>query len=242
MRRSTRYVFGLVLLAGGCGDDLPTLILTGSSGAPGVATESSDGPNVTTTMNTTSTPPSTTTANPSTTTDPSSTTAETDTDDTLPEFMFDDSPPEDYTRVDRMGVPAVNAALLLSDAYNGASPSDDVKGSFIEDLRNGVVALHAAFDGDLKETAVLCDTDACMEQVTPLIVPDALRLDVTEYAGFPNGRIPGDPVMEMVLAVVLLDLDAKEQDFFTLVGMNPTSNDVPLSKLFPYFAEPHEAE
>ena len=75
-----------------------------------------------------------------------------------------------------------------------------------------------------------------MAQAAPLVVPDTLKLDLTSTAGFPNGRMLPDPVMDVTLAVVLLDLGVHEVT--SLVGVNPTENDVAFQDAFPYLADP----
>lgn len=241
----TGVLAALLSVPTGCGDDIPGSLATSgeSTAAPG---SSGPGTTASTEPGTTNPPPVTSTTDSSgdNPTDPPTTGSSESSDDgtdtdTLPEFQFDDSPPDLYAQVDRMGVPAVNAALVLSDAYNEGSPEHDMQTPYEEQMRAGLLNLHSGFDPELKGTVVLCELDVCMQQVTDLAVPDALRLDLTEYAGFPNGRIPNDPVMDMMFGVALLDLSVEEQDLYTLVGLGPTSNDMPFSKLFPYFPEGH---
>lgn len=158
------------------------------------------------------------------------------------EYEFDDSPPEDFVQVDRSGMPAVGSAVISDkDAYNVASPADDAAGMFVEQIVANVTGLHAALDDDLMAAGLVpCAVEACIGQAAPLVVPDTLKIDLNGEAGFPNGRLPSDPVIDVTLAVVLLDLSAPGQDPLTLVGLNPTENDVEFDADFPYFARPHE--
>ncbi|MEO1267871.1 MAG: DUF4331 family protein, partial [Myxococcota bacterium] len=76
-------------------------------------------------------------------------------------------------------------------------------------------------------------TGVCAAQAVPLIIPDTLKIDTSTDAGFPNGRLLADPVMDVTLAVILLDLSVEEQDVTTLVGVNPTANDLGEDGAFP---------
>lgn len=174
----------------------------------------------------------------STTVDP---TAEPTTGEPDDEFEFDLSPPEDYAQIDRMGMPAINTAVISSkDDYNEAMPTDDMAGDFVDEIVANLDGLHMALDDDLVGADLVpCLLDDCVAQAAPLVVPDVLTIDLGGDAGFPNGRTPTDPVIDVTLAVILLDLGAPGQDATTLVGLNPTANDVPLPDDFPYFAPPH---
>ena len=56
-------------------------------------------------------------------------------------------------------------------------------------------------------------------------------------SGFPNGRRLEDEVVDITLAVVLLDLSV--HSVTDLVGLNPTANDRPFPVTFPYLATKH---
>jgi hypothetical protein len=75
--------------------------------------------------------------------------------------------------------------------------------------------------------------------VQSLVIPDTLTINTSAAAGFPNGRTLTDPVIDVTLAVILLDLTVAGQDATTLVGVNPTANDVEFLDAFPYLAAPH---
>jgi hypothetical protein len=158
-------------------------------------------------------------------------------------FVFDDSPPGDYTQIDRKGMPAVNTAVIMSkDAYNQSSPADDAAGDFVDEIVASVTGLHDALDDDLTGAGLVpCAPADCVAQGAPLVVPDTLKLDLGSPAGFPNGRLPADPVIDVTLAVLLLDLSAEGQTATTLAGLplNPPANDVDFGTDFPYFAPPH---
>jgi hypothetical protein len=80
-------------------------------------------------------------------------------------------------------------------------------------------------------------TGSCVAAAGPLVLPDTLKIDSTAAAGFPNGRNLNDPVMDVTLAVVLLELADGTHGATDLVGvLNPTANDVSNSSMFPYVA------
>ncbi len=160
-------------------------------------------------------------------------------------FLFATDPLSAYTRVDRIGMPAIATAVISSgnkDAYNAADPSDDANGDFAGDITANVTGLHAALDDDLTGAGLVpCAPGDCVAQAAPLVIPDTLTIDSAAAAGFPNGRTLADPVIDVTLAVVLLDLGAAGQDATTLAGLplNPAANDVPFLGAFPYLAAPH---
>lgn len=177
-------------------------------------------------------------------------------------FQFRTDAPSAYTRVDRMGMPAVSTALVMdTEAYNDADPNDDVMNGamglpqFVEsDIAPSLAGLHEALRDDLAGAGLTrCSTGmgaginvlpCATQEVAPglpvvgLIVPDTLTLDPTVPAGFPNGRRLVDPVIDVTLAVILLDLSVHSPA--ALVGaLNPAANDVAFDPDFPYLAYPH---
>ncbi|KIG14915.1 hypothetical protein DB30_06217 [Enhygromyxa salina] len=157
-------------------------------------------------------------------------------------IVYADNPAEDYTRVDRMGMPAINTVLLaVKDDYNAANPTDDASLMFLNEINTILLDLHAALDDDVMDAGLIVGSvPMCMGQAQPLIVPDTLKIDLEQEGTFPNGRALTDPVIDVTLAVLMLDLSAPNQDITTLVGvLNPTANDVSFSDAFPYLAPPH---
>ena len=82
-----------------------------------------------------------------------------------------------------------------------------------------------------------CEPFACTLQTSLLIIPDSLLLDLTQPSGYPNGRTLTDPVVDLTLSIILLDLSV--HDPYILVGLNPVANDVAFQPSFPYLAPPH---
>lgn len=187
--------------------------------------------------------------------------------------------PGDFTQVDRIGMPAVSTALISSKtAYNQASPTDDANGDYAGELVGAVAGLHSDsidIDSDLESlNLVPCTMDdpasangQCVSQdilanaggggpsPAALVIPDTLKINVTQDAGFPNGRALADPVIDVTLAIILLDMtadttgaDPQAQTPFAftpgnIVGpLNPPTNDVgdgTFPSEFPYL---HDAQ
>jgi hypothetical protein len=177
---------------------------------------------------------------------------EDDTDDEVEEepmdFVFADDDPSTYTRVDRMGMPAIATAVIMSkDAYNQADPVDDVAGDFVGEIVASLEALHGALDDDLigagltpcsitDEMGAL-DISPCVAVAAPLILPDTLKIDTNAPAGFPNGRGLEDKAVDAILAVVLLDLSVHGVD--ALFGLSQGSNDMSFEDDFPFVGQAH---
>ena len=179
-------------------------------------------------------------------------------------FAFRTDPPTAYTRVDRMGMPAVSTVLVLdTETYNDADPEDDVVVTstatglpqFVEsDMAGQLAGLHEALRDDIAGAGLTrCSTGSgatidvlpCVNQevapgvsVADLIVPDTLTVDPFQVAGFPNGRRLQDPVIDLTLSIILLDQTQHPVDQL-VGGVNPTANDVPFLSQFPYLGFPH---
>ena len=92
------------------------------------------------------------------------------------------------------------------------------------------------------------DVGQCLTQevapgvtVADLVIPDVLRIDPSAPAGFPNGRLPADPVVDVTLAVLLLDLSDPNQNALTFANLplNPDQNDIgPPPMTFPFLLPP----
>lgn len=158
-------------------------------------------------------------------------------------LVFVEDDPTSYTRVDRQGMPAVGTAVIMDkQTYNEADPGRDAAGEFVDQITASLDGLHMALDDDLTGLGLTpCATADCVTQAAPLVVPDTLKLDLSAGAGFPNGRLLSDPVIDVTLAVVLLDLSVDGQTPVSLVGaLNPSANDKEFRTEFPYVATPHE--
>lgn len=89
-------------------------------------------------------------------------------------------------------------------------------------------------------TAQSVDVTPCLNQsvgartVAGLVVPDVIQLDLSQPSGFPNGRKLLDPVVDVTLAVLFLNLGVHGADTFAKIPLDPSGNDVPLPAAFPW--------
>lgn len=156
-------------------------------------------------------------------------------------FVFEVGDPALYDQIDRKGMPAIATVIITSkDDYNHASPEDDADGDFVDEITANLGELRDALEDDLMSQGLTpCAIDVCVSQASPLVVPDVLRVDFTADNGFPNGRELTDPVIDITLAVLLLDLGMHDVTTFVDLPLNPTDADIPPLSDFPYLAEPH---
>ena len=93
------------------------------------------------------------------------------------------------------------------------------------------------------------NVEPCFTQTIPQIgvtvreliaTPDALRLDLSRPAGFPNGRIPDDPVIDITVAFLFLDLTESGQSIRTFANLplNPPRSFPAPTTTFPFLANP----
>lgn len=232
-------------------------------------------PTMGTTTNSTDPDTTATDTDPTTDTDTDSDT-DTDTDTGDPDnYMFREDDPSAYTQVDRMGFPAVNTALIAAenkDTYNQSAPTDDTAGTFAGDIIDSIDFLHLGNgDGDglddelliaapsLPSTPDLCTppalpADNCVQQGGPFVFPDVIHIDTAAPAAFPNGRDLETPVVDVILAVLLLDVLNNQGEFNASInafadmdpmtdgnqGLSQSANDVAFPGAFPYLAPAHE--
>ncbi len=71
-----------------------------------------------------------------------------------------------------------------------------------------------------------------------LVIPDEVTINLSAPAGFPNGRRLQDPVVDITLAAIFLDLTKHSPLVLAKLPLNPGGNDIPLPNDFPYFAAP----
>jgi hypothetical protein len=84
--------------------------------------------------------------------------------------------------------------------------------------------------------------------VASLLTRDTLRLDMSKANGFPNGRRLQDPVIDLTLAYVFIDLSRHELDSLAKLAINPPTNAdnfdaagnvIGFKTDFPYVNDPH---
>ncbi|HWP44447.1 MAG TPA: DUF4331 family protein, partial [Blastocatellia bacterium] len=138
-----------------------------------------------------------------------------------------------FMTIDRMGIPAVNVALIpfaRKDEYNFATPLDDARGRFAGDI----VATLMALGTDNTNIGILASVAVAKG--------DFLRLDLSTAnsgpgggnntgAGFPNGRRLSDDVIDTILFFVANQ---------NTLGDSVNSNDVPFRDTFPFLAPPQQ--
>lgn len=170
-------------------------------------------------------------------------------------FVFPTDPYDAYTQIDRHGaVEAGTAGILASqglglnpgsdialrDEYNASNPVEDAAGMWLGDIADSVVFFHNSFDDDLMALGLTPATvDQTVAQAGPVILPDTIKYDPSMPTGYPNGRNLTDPVVDITLAAVLLDLGTHSITTFADLPLNPPENDVPFLDEFPYLAPPH---
>jgi hypothetical protein len=95
-------------------------------------------------------------------------------------------------------------------------------------------------------TATGVSVTPCLNQMIPgtgttvagAVVPDTITVNLQAPAGFPNGRRLQDPVIDLTLAVIFLDLNVHSPTTLANLPLNPPANDRPFSATFPYLAPP----
>lgn len=88
----------------------------------------------------------------------------------------------------------------------------------------------------------------CLNQTIPgtggltvagAVVPDTLTINLDAPSGFPNGRRLQDPVIDVTLAILFLDLATHGADTFARLPLGPAANDRPFLTDFPFMAAPN---
>lgn len=75
-------------------------------------------------------------------------------------------------------------------------------------------------------------------RIIDLLIPDTLFIYPELTVGYPNGRMPNDPVIDITLGVALLNINAPGQNAasFAAIPLNPATNDETLRTTFPFAA------
>lgn len=138
-----------------------------------------------------------------------------------------------FMTLDRMGVPAVNVALIpfaRKDEYNFSTTQDDANGKFAGDIVGTLKALgtNDTNIGILANVAVLNGDFLRLNLSAPNLGPGGGN---NAGAGFPNGRRLGDDVIDTILFFIANQ---------TPLGDNVNGNDVPRTDTFPFFGRPQQ--
>ncbi|HET6584077.1 MAG TPA: DUF4331 family protein [Nannocystaceae bacterium] len=172
------------------------------------------------------------------------------------DYMFADDPYDAYTQIDRHAAVEAGTAgiaapeglgfnrgsdISIRDEYNASNPAEDADGMWLGEISDSVMFFHIALDDDITGFGFTPATvDQALAQAGPVIVPDTIKYDPSQPTGYPNGRRLEDPVVDITLAAVLLQLGAEQPlSTFADLPLNPPENDVPFAAEFPYLAPPH---
>ena len=142
-------------------------------------------------------------------------------------------------QIDRMATPAVNTVLIpfeRKNEYNSATPQDDARGVFANNIVSTLQALGTNQSNitTLASVAVVKGDYLRLNLETPnrsLGVGERVE-STPNYAGFPNGRRPGDDTVDTLLYFIT------NQGLTT--GDKVNGNDVPFINTFPFFAPPYQ--
>jgi hypothetical protein len=124
-------------------------------------------------------------------------------------------------RLDRMGVPVVNTVFIpfgLKDEFNRSLPRND-ENRFADEVQASLDAFGTPDDN--------------AEFLAAAVIPDLLRLDLTQPDGFPNGRQLEDDVIDILLALIFPGGPTTD-------GVD--ANDRAFLESFPYLAPPFQPE
>jgi hypothetical protein len=133
--------------------------------------------------------------------------------------------------IDRMGVPGINSLFLplaRKDDYNRASTIDDANGKFVGDIVNTLRLLRTD-DASIEIIKQLAVTNGDMLRLNLLIPNTGPGGGDNAAAAFPNGRRPGDDVIDAILTII---------NNRVALGDNVNANDAPFRNTFPFFAPP----
>jgi hypothetical protein len=144
-------------------------------------------------------------------------------------------------RIDRMGIPAINTALIPSaqkDAFNAGDPADDAAryrttaATTIRTLRGAVDNLFG-HPSETRGGGPLGNLTP--DEVATALIPDIVTIDFSKPVQFPNGRRLQDDVIDAALGVVLNRGGAMG------ISDGVNANDRAFLTSFPYLAAPHTA-
>lgn len=129
-----------------------------------------------------------------------------------------------FFQADRMGVPGLASVLVpldQRDAFNFAPIQDGGDAFAGIDFTSVIVS---SLQG-------LGATQANIDILASVAVPDTLKIDLSQPSGFPNGRRPQDDVIDTLLSLILDNPSASD-----LVD----ANDARFRNQFPYLAPPQQ--
>lgn len=149
------------------------------------------------------------------------------------------TPTGDYKRgggfktIDRMGLPAINVALIpyaRKNSYNVSKPEDDAKAKFADDIVATLKFL-GTNDTNIGVLAGLAVTNGDYVRVNTTIANTGPQGGNNPEAGFPNGRRLNDDTIDVILSVVANGAALKD---------NVNDNGGGTTSTFPFFALPNQ--
>jgi hypothetical protein len=149
--------------------------------------------------------------------------------ETVTEFR---EPEKQLVQVERMGIPAINTALIpsnMKDAFNQGEPRNDVA-NFRSTAENTITALRAAVDPVLGPQDGGPLGNLTPAQVAGALIPDVVTIDFSQSVQFPNGRRLEDDIIDIALGVVL------NRGGGAGISDAINANDKPFLSTFPYLA------
>jgi hypothetical protein len=145
-----------------------------------------------------------------------------------------------WVTLDRNGIPGISAVLIpyaRKDEFNAATPVDDAAGRFAGDIVAGLQAL-GTNSTNINILAGVAVTNGDMLRLNINTPNTTLGFGeqiytTSGYSGFPNGRRPGDDVVDTLLFFIANQPSGGFSD-------NANQNEVPFLGAFPYLAPPHQ--
>ena len=140
---------------------------------------------------------------------------------------------ESTPQVDRMGVPAVNVALVpfaRKDEYNASNPGEDAAGRFAGDILATLQAL-GTDNTSINILANIAVTKGDMLRLTLTTQNTGLGGGTNASAAFPNGRRVQDDTIDTILTLINNRIP---------LGDGVATNDVQIPSVFPYLANPQQ--
>lgn len=145
-----------------------------------------------------------------------------------------------WQTVDRIGNPGINAVIIpfiRKDEYNAATPQDDANGRFA----TAIVAALTALGTNSTNIGILAGIVVTNGDLLRLNLNTANTTlgfgeqiySTSNYTGFPNGRRPGDDVIDTFLFFIANQPSGGLSD-------NTNQNEQPLLSTFPFLSPPHQ--
>jgi len=147
-----------------------------------------------------------------------------------------------WQTLDRIGNPGINAVIMpftRKEEYNAATPQDDANGLFAGSIVGVLTALGTNTTNiNILASVVVNNGDFLrLNLTTPnTSLGSGEQIHSTmNYAGFPNGRRPGDDVVDTLLFFVANQPAGGLSD-------NANVNELAFLPAFPFFAPPHQPQ